>query len=107
MEGKILVMSTVVSDGKDEENAFLKNCSYSSVLDEDIDAMHECYLNLPGIPDPAENPLGYACVHKQQHQDRQLLALQAKYPEQYAYKSFGKDLDGIICYVHPGDNPGK
>ena len=40
-----------------------------------------------------------------QQQYEQLLALQVKYPEQYIYKSLDKDVDDIICYVSPGDNP--
>jgi hypothetical protein len=30
-----------------------------------------------------------------------------KYPEQYIYKSLDKDVDDIISYVRPGDNPDK
>jgi len=64
-------------------------------------------LNLPDIPDLAQNPLSFACIHEQQQQDEQLLALQAKYPKQYIYKSLDKDIKDIICYVHQGDGPNK
>jgi hypothetical protein len=62
-------------------------------------------LNLPEIPDPAQNPLSFACIREQQQQDEQLLALQAKYPDQYIYKSLDKDVENIICYVRQGDSP--
>jgi hypothetical protein len=49
--------------------------------------------------------LSYIGIRKQQQQDEQLLALEAKYPEQYVYKSLDEDLDDIICYIYPGDIP--
>jgi hypothetical protein len=49
--------------------------------------------------------LSFSCIRKQQQQDKQLLALQVKYPEQYIFKSLGEDVDDNMCYVHPGDNP--
>jgi hypothetical protein len=64
-------------------------------------------LTLPEIPDPAQNPLSFACICKHQQQDEQLLALQVESPDQYIYKSLDKDVDDIICYVHQGDNPDK
>jgi hypothetical protein len=29
----------------------------------------------------------------------------SNYPEHYMSKSLDEDLDSIICYLHPGDNP--
>ena len=106
-EGKKLVEPAIVSDNKDNEEGFLASCKDSGCLDEDIYNIFECYLNLPEIPDPAQNPLSFSCIHEQQQQDEQLLALQVKYPEQYMYiyKSLDEDVDDIICYVRPGDNP--
>jgi hypothetical protein len=49
--------------------------------------------------------LSFACIREQQQQDEQFLALQAKYPDQYIYKSLDKDVEDIICYVHQGDSP--
>jgi hypothetical protein len=43
----------------------------------------ECYLNLPEIPHPYQNPLKYAHICELQQQDEQLLALQVKYPDNY------------------------
>jgi len=62
-------------------------------------------LNLPKIPDPAQTPLSFTCIVEQQKQDKQLLALQVKYPDQYIYKSVDEDIDDIICYVRQGDGP--
>jgi hypothetical protein len=104
-EGKKLVEPAVVSDDEDDDDGFLASCEASGCLDEDIYNIFECYLNLPEIPDPAQNPLSFACIREQQQQDEQLLALQVKYPEQYIYKSLDEDVDDIICYVRPGDNP--
>ena len=92
-------------DDKDDNEGFLATCKDSGCLDNDIYNIFECYLNLPEIPDLAQIPLRFACIHKQQQQDEQLLALQVKYPQQYIYKSLDKDVDDIICDVHPGDNP--
>jgi hypothetical protein len=47
--------------------------------------MLDCYLNLPEIPDPAQNLLRFLCIHEQQQQDQQLLALHKIYPERYIY----------------------
>ncbi len=86
----------IVSDDEDDTDGFLATCKNSGCLDHDIYNIFECYLNLPKIPDPAQNPLSFACIRKQQQQDKQLLALQAKYPDQYIYKSLDKDVEDII-----------
>jgi hypothetical protein len=104
-EGKKLVEPTIVSDDEDNGEGFLTDCENSGCLDDNSNAIIECYLNLPKIPDPAQNPLSFACIRKQQQQDEQLLALQVKYPERYIYKSLEEGIDDIICYIHPGNNP--
>ena len=80
-EGKKLVEPVVEPENDGE--VFLAECENSGCLDDDIHAIFECYLNLPEILDPAQNPLDFACTREQQQQDPQLLALQAQYPEQY------------------------
>ena len=45
--------------------------------------------------DPLQNSLRLVCIHKQQKQDQQLLALQSKYPEQFMYDSQDEDLEDI------------
>jgi hypothetical protein len=92
------------NDHENDDKGFLAVCEKSGCIDDNIHAVLECYLNLPKIPDPTQNPLCFACTSKQQRQDEQLLALQVKYPEQYIYKSLDEDADDIICYVCPGDN---
>ena len=94
-------------DDEDDKEGFLATCKNSGCLDDDIYNIFECYLNLPEIPDPAQNPLSFACIRKQQQQDEQLLALQVKYPDQYIYKSLDKDVEDIICHVHQGDSPNE
>lgn len=74
------------------------------MLDDNIIAILKCYLNLPEITDPIHNPLSFAHICKQQHQDEQNLALQARYPKQYVYMLLDEDEDDTICYVHSGDN---
>ena len=94
----------IVSDDEDDKDGFLATCKNSGCLDDDIYNIFECYLNLPEIPDPAQNPLSFACICEQQQQDEQLLALQVKYPDQYIYKSLDEDSENIICYVHQRDS---
>jgi hypothetical protein len=86
VEGKKLVEPVVVSDDEDDEDGFLESYENSGCLDNNIYNIFECYLNLPKIPDPAQYPLSFACICEQQQQDEQLLALQAKYPDQHIYK---------------------
>ena len=56
-EGKKLIKPAIASDDEDDKEAFIMDCCYSSMLDEDINAALECYLNLLEIPDHAKNPL--------------------------------------------------
>jgi hypothetical protein len=50
---KKLVEPKIRLDDKDYEEVFLTECNYSGILDDIIYAMHECYLNMPEISDPA------------------------------------------------------
>ena len=81
-EGKKLVEPAVALDDEDDDKGFFTSCEDSGCLDDDIYNIFECYLNLSELPDPAQNPLSFACICEQQQQDKQLLALQAKYPQQ-------------------------
>jgi hypothetical protein len=69
MVGKKLIETAVVSDDKDDKDGFLASCEDSGCLDKDIYNIFECYLNLPESPDPAQNPLSFSCICKQQQQD--------------------------------------
>ena len=68
-EGKKLVEPAIVSDEEDNNEGFLALCEDSGCLDDNIYNIFECYLNLPEIPDPAQNPLSFACIREQQQQD--------------------------------------
>ena len=54
---------------------------------------------------PEQNPLSYEYLHEKQQADKQLLALQQKYPEQYINMNLDDDVDDIICYVKQGQDP--
>jgi hypothetical protein len=53
---------------------------YSGFYDNDVCKCIEFYLNLSDTPHPDENQLNYAHIHELQQQNKQLLALQVKYP---------------------------
>ena len=81
-EGQSLIDLAVVSDDKDE--LYLLEQESTGLNDDEIGKALECYLNLPEMPHPDRNPLNYAHICKQQQEDEKLLALQAKYPDNYA-----------------------
>jgi hypothetical protein len=81
-EGKNLVEPAVVSN-EEEDKAYFLDQEYSGLYDENVWECIECYLNLPDTPHLDENPLNYAHICEWQQQDKQLLALQVKYPDNY------------------------
>jgi hypothetical protein len=98
-EGKKLVEPAEVSN-KEKDKAYFLDEEYSSVYDNKIWECIECYLNLPEIPHPDQNPLNYTHIHELQQQDEQLLALQIKYPDNYVNLQLDNDVDDIICYKY-------
>jgi hypothetical protein len=56
----------------------------------------ECYLNLPDTPHLDENPLNYAHICELQQQDKQLLALQVKYPDIHVNLQLDDNINDII-----------
>jgi hypothetical protein len=78
---------------------------YSGLYDEDDWECIECYLNLPDTPHPDENPINYAHIHELQAQDKQLLALQVKYPDNYVNLQLDDNIDEIICYKKDPTQP--
>jgi hypothetical protein len=78
-EGKKLIEPTEVSIEEEDEAYFLGQ-EYSGLYNENVWECIECYLNLPDTPHLDENPLNYAHICELQQQDKQLLALQVKYP---------------------------
>ncbi len=65
--------------------------------------VEQCYLNLP--EDMVEdNPLDLENIKVRQDHDEKLMQLTVKYPEWYSCKT-SNDVDNILCYTKPGDNP--
>ena len=81
----------------DDEFYFLEQ-EYAGLNDDEIWQMLECYLKLPEMPHPDHNPLNYTHICEQQQQDEKLLALQAKYPDNYIDFQLDDDVHNIICY---------
>jgi hypothetical protein len=79
-EGKKLVEPAKVSY-EEEDKVYFMDQEYSGLYDEDVWECIECYLNLPDTPHLDENPLNFAHIHELQQQDKQLLALQVKFPD--------------------------
>ncbi len=96
-EGKKLVEPAEVSNEEEDKSNFFDQ-EYSGLYDENAWECIECYLNLPDTPHPDENPLNYAHIHELQQQDKQLFALQVKYPDNYVNLQLDDDVDDIICY---------
>jgi hypothetical protein len=68
---------------EEEDKAYFLDQEYSGQYNENVWECIECYLNLPDAPHLDENPLNYAHIHELQQQDKQLLALPVKYPDNY------------------------
>jgi hypothetical protein len=96
-EGKKLVEPAEVSIEEEDEAYFLDQ-KYSGLYNENVWECIERYLNLPATPHPDENPLNYAHIHELQQQDKQLLALQVKYPAYYVNLQLDDNVNDIICY---------
>ncbi|KAL7476049.1 hypothetical protein ACHAW6_004675 [Cyclotella cf. meneghiniana] len=96
VEGKSLIEPEVVFNQEDE--LYLLEQEYTGLNDDEIGQVLECYLNLPEMPHLDHNPLNYAHICEQQHQDEKLLALEAKYTDNYVNLQLDDDADNIICY---------
>jgi hypothetical protein len=51
-----------------------------------------------------DNPLGLENIKERQDHDEKLMRSTVKYPEWYTRKTIS-DVDDIMCYIKPGDNP--
>jgi hypothetical protein len=80
-----------------EDKAYFLDQEYSGLTDKKVWEFIECYLNLPETPYPDQNPLNYAHICKLQQQDKQLLALQVKYPDNYVNLQLDDGINDIIC----------
>jgi hypothetical protein len=105
-EGKKLVEPVEVSN-EDKDKPYLLDQEYSGLYDEDIWECSEFYLNLPDTPHPDENLLNYAHLHELQQQDKQLLALQVKYPDNYVNLQLDDNVDDIICHKKDPTQPNR
>jgi hypothetical protein len=103
-EGKKLVEPAEVSI-KEEDKAYFLDQKYSCLYNEDVWECIECYLNLPDTPHPDENPLNYAHIHELQQQDKQLLALTLKYPDNYVNLQLDNNVNNNICYKKDPTQP--
>jgi hypothetical protein len=103
-EEKKLVEPTEVSN-EAEDKAYFLDQKYSGLYDDDVWEGIECYLNLPDTSHPDENPLHYAHIHELQQQDKQLLALQVKYPDNHINFQLDDNIDDIICYKKDTTQP--
>ncbi len=56
---------------------------YSGLYDNEVWECIECYLDLPETPHLHQYPLNYTHICELQQQDKQLLALQVKYKDNY------------------------
>jgi hypothetical protein len=96
-EGKKLIEFAEVSI-QEEDKVYFLDQEYSGLYNEDVWECIECYLNLPDTPHPDENPLNNVHICELQQQDKQLLALQVKCPDNYVNLQLDEDVDNIICY---------
>jgi hypothetical protein len=103
-EGKKLVEPAEVSN-EEEDEVYILDKEYSGICDEDVWECIECYLNLPDTPHLDENPLNYARICELQQQDKQLLALQVKHPDNYVNLQLDDNIDDIICYKKDPTQP--
>jgi hypothetical protein len=78
---------------------------YSGLYDEEVWECIECYLNLPDTPHLDKNPLNYAHIRELQQQDKQLLALQVKCPDNYVNLQLDDDANDIIYYKKDSTQP--
>jgi hypothetical protein len=105
-EGKKLVEPTATEVSHKKENkAYFLNQEYSGFYDNEVSECIECYRNLPDTPHLDENPLNYTHICELQQQDKQLLALQVKYADNYVNLQLDDNVDDIICYKKDPTQP--
>ncbi len=87
-------------EGRPTEHRKCSETMSSHIYDSPVE---QCYLNLP--KDMVEdNPLDLGNIKERQDHDEKLMQLIVKYPEWYSRKTIN-DVDDILCYTKPGDNP--
>jgi hypothetical protein len=103
-EGKKLAEPTEDFNEEDNKVYFLDQ-EYPGLYNNDVCKYIECYLNLPDIPHPDENLLNYSHIRELQQQDKQLLALQVKYPDSYVFLQLDDNVNDIICFKKYSTQP--
>ena len=103
-EGKKLVEPAEVSIEK-EDGVYFLDQEYSGLCNENVWKCIECCLNLPDTPHLDKNRLNYAHIREMQQQDKQLLALQVKYPDNYVILQLDDNIDDIIFYKKDPTQP--
>lgn len=104
-DAKYLVEPTPVTDTDDDEFENLyTDLDYSGFADNEINEILDCYLNLPELDIPEENPLNYEHIQSEQDKCDKLKALRDKFPKQYVYKTLDANVDKILCYVKENDD---
>jgi hypothetical protein len=103
-KGKKLVEPAEVSD-KEEDKAYFLDQEYSGLYDNEVWECIDCYLNLPQTPHLDQYPLNYSHIYELQQQDKQLLALQVKYPDNYVNLQLNDNVDDIICHKKDPTQP--
>ena len=71
---------------------------YSCLCDDELVELIGCNLNLLENAHPDRNSLNYVHIWAFQHQNKKLLALHNKDPDNYAKLKLEDDIDDIICY---------
>jgi hypothetical protein len=93
---KKLVEPAEVSNEKEDKAYFLDE-EYSGLNKDHVWECIECYFNFPDTTHLDENLLNYANICELQQQDKQLLALRVKYPDNYVNLQPDDDVNDVIC----------
>jgi hypothetical protein len=92
-ERKKLVEPAEISN-KEEYKAFYLDQEYSSLYGNQVWECIECHLKTPYM---IQKLLNYTHICELQQQNKQLLVLQVKYPDNYVNLQLDDNADDIIC----------
>ena len=91
-------------DGKVElTDAYFAEADEFHDLLEDDD-LFECFLSLPVMASPGNNPLNYKFIRDQQQACQALATARQRHPHDYNVKELNDNVH-IICHVKPGTDP--
>jgi hypothetical protein len=103
-EGKKLV-EPAEDSSKEEYEAYFLDQEHSGAHNNKVWECIECYLNLTKTSHPDQNLLNYTHICELQQQDKELPALQVKYPDNYINLQLDDNVDDIICYKKDPSQP--